>query len=1557
MAIKELDAPDGNFRIWRQDKTQFSPWENRTCDAPTGDLVKCEVWEPIAGTESATEIAFATLDGTIYAAWTTPSGLMVARSEDGAYSFGPPLLVSDKAAGPPAMAVMERTRYIEQYVGGQVLIVFRDKNDDVRILGVSSRQFARAQEDGLRNFVRAVPVHLLDDPGQAIMGSQPSVAALQDGPNGTATAIVSAGFVPARRGTLCPANLVAIRGFDLGGITYDFWNEVRIDHADFNITDGILAPNPNCLLNPVVRPVSTSDSSGRIVMAWSTPEGVQVSVSDKTATRFAAPFRVSDPGNAPFIGLGRPSLFQYDGSVAVAWVGGEFSVNIEPKVVEVADSRRPIVFLPGMMGSYLREGGDELWIGSPTTDRERLHNVPIPAGGYRSKYRGVYASSIIIRDNVLNQQVSDSFTSWHCVTNPLWCIGVAVVAPLVTGAFDIDTSVIVYEPTINHLTTRSGLRLYDGAGDPNRLTTSGCDMAQAASKPQLFAFPYDWRQDIAETSKKLKDFIGCVRRIHPDTDVDILAHSMGGLLARRYVIENPDHHVAHIATVGTPFLGAAKFPYVAFSGDFENLPKILQSHKETRDMVKYFPGAHQLMPSPAYYGMIGGKADKRYWSDSPWPFAENGWDLNGDGESQGVDESGKATTLPYYTFSEFQSTVDAQFISDAHPVANASAFHQYPGQDDWTHDTSGVKYLHFVGIEKRAKTIEQTTVETALKCDTKGISGPTHCVESRRISYVRGPGDGTVPVLSASRMGGQFGSGYENGLPNLDFPPIGPDNLNAPNAKFRFRLGWQDEEASHTGMIQDPEVLDLALAFFAADGGPAAPLAIETTSHALSENTSQQGYQKSLDLRLDGFLKATLVDEQGRKLDLTTGIPEGAYPPPFAEVSGFLNGGNALQISLPSDRGYQLFVYADGTPAAITTTLGYPGQPEQLVRYIDLPLTDGEPGKISISPGDSPTFSRDENRDGVFESPTLPRVTASGTEALDSTGPAIGILREPDDRRISILARDPAGTPELLYSYGDDDYFDYIRPVRPELFFDASVSIVARDGVANRSSRSTATFFVSSSYRPSMQSLPAMPVRFSQAVQVYLPEAATVSRGNIGTGAAHIALETADGTSITCTYRGRGSANPQGWYDVEAGKRIGFVGCTDGSSTQTRFSVRSIALQIETSDWLEETTRIDALFTGDAENGPVPFVAAPADKAVFGVADTIPVSVTVPADAQGQLPEMTVTIDGRPTSATAAIAAVDLLPGPHRLVVRTVNERASGRITDRVFEVRATIDGLIRLFDNANATGAFRDKQPFQQLRRKLDVIRKNPGNAARPLLELVIGGLTEELGRSCTGAAFRLAGRKCSSLDPIWGRKLLAVASDIQATNNIPASRFVALAPIVSVWRYFNRGMVDGFMVVSQYDRVRRKMGLAIQSAINGHSLIELGILDSVLSEVTDNCFVWGAGAPTDFERSAMAMLAETIFNRALIGHDMDQRVDGVYALLQDVVGAFEDQDIQNAELFDSLRRSLTVAGRAIGDRNTFVGRAAIRAFVERLEEATGIEDRTLEQLLDAANAVEEAL
>ena len=203
----------------------------------------------------------------------------------------------------------------------------------------------------------------------------------------------------------------------------------------------------------------------------------------------------------------------------------------------------------------------------------------------------------------------------------------------------------------------------------------------------------------------------------------------------------------------------------------------------------------------------------------------------------------------------------------------------------------------------------------------------------------------------------------------------------------------------------------------------------------------------------------------------------------------------------------------------------------------------------------------------------------------------------------------------------------------------------------------------------------------------------------------------------------------------------------------------------------------------------------------------------------------------------------------------------------------------------------------------------------------------------------------------------MLAVASDIQATNNIPASRFVALAPIVSVWRYFNRGMVDGFMVVSQYDRVRRKMGLAIQSAINGHSLIELGILDSVLSEVTDNCFVWGAGAPTDFERSAMAMLAETIFNRALIGHDMDQRVDGVYALLQDVVGAFEDQDIQNAELFDSLRRSLTVAGRAIGDRNTFVGRAAIRAFVERLEEATGIEDRTLEQLLDAANAVEEAL
>jgi pimeloyl-ACP methyl ester carboxylesterase len=75
----------------------------------------------------------------------------------------------------------------------------------------------------------------------------------------------------------------------------------------------------------------------------------------------------------------------------------------------------------------------------------------------------------------------------------------------------------------------------------------------------LFPFPYEWRNSNAENAKLLHKKIQEIKRQTKRPKVDLVAHSMGGLLAREYI--ESDYYegdVDQLITVGTPHLGAAK---------------------------------------------------------------------------------------------------------------------------------------------------------------------------------------------------------------------------------------------------------------------------------------------------------------------------------------------------------------------------------------------------------------------------------------------------------------------------------------------------------------------------------------------------------------------------------------------------------------------------------------------------------------------------------------------------------------------------------------------------------------------------------------------------------------------------------------------------------------------------------------------------------------------------------------------------------------------------------------------------------------------------------------
>ena len=53
---------------------------------------------------------------------------------------------------------------------------------------------------------------------------------------------------------------------------------------------------------------------------------------------------------------------------------------------------------------------------------------------------------------------------------------------------------------------------------------------------RFYVFSYDWRQDNVESARRLHEFIERIREdyANPDLEVDIIAHSMGGMITRYY---------------------------------------------------------------------------------------------------------------------------------------------------------------------------------------------------------------------------------------------------------------------------------------------------------------------------------------------------------------------------------------------------------------------------------------------------------------------------------------------------------------------------------------------------------------------------------------------------------------------------------------------------------------------------------------------------------------------------------------------------------------------------------------------------------------------------------------------------------------------------------------------------------------------------------------------------------------------------------------------------------------------------------------------------------------
>src|SRR5258708_2954074 len=190
---------------------------------------------------------------------------------------------------------------------------------------------------------------------------------------------------------------------------------------------------------------------------------------------------------------------------------------------------------------------------------------------------------------------------------------------------------------------------------------------------------YDWRKSNSENSAVLKSYVGCIKKFYPNSKINILTHSMGGVLARRYILDNPNgqHGVDKLITIATPWLGVPKAIDVLETGQF-GIPDTVVKQDTLKSLAEFFKSAHEILPARLYFSMSGD------------PFGEKDWDINGD-----------RRLTPSYTYNQFTSLLDnvVQF-QQSKPGATNAVFNDNPGQDDWHLDNSAVKYFHVYGIRR-----------------------------------------------------------------------------------------------------------------------------------------------------------------------------------------------------------------------------------------------------------------------------------------------------------------------------------------------------------------------------------------------------------------------------------------------------------------------------------------------------------------------------------------------------------------------------------------------------------------------------------------------------------------------------------------------------------------------------------------------------------------------------------------------------------------------------------------------------------------------------------------
>jgi len=217
--------------------------------------------------------------------------------------------------------------------------------------------------------------------------------------------------------------------------------------------------------------------------------------------------------------------------------------------------RTPVILIPGIGGSTLSNHGDLIWV-----DLGKLAGSQLP--GFN-----------LLLMNWLRplRLAADGSTPW-------------------LGTYRVEVGDILRQPIV------------DGySGMVRALTNQGYSEGK-----DLRLLPYDWRKDPVLASEQLGRLVDLTLKETGAKQVVIIGHSLGGTIARDYIVRGGGPKVKATISIGTPWLGTP-IAYRALKYGWDMGMRIpianwsLFAPSEVRLLVQNYPSVYTLAPSAAYF--------------------------------------------------------------------------------------------------------------------------------------------------------------------------------------------------------------------------------------------------------------------------------------------------------------------------------------------------------------------------------------------------------------------------------------------------------------------------------------------------------------------------------------------------------------------------------------------------------------------------------------------------------------------------------------------------------------------------------------------------------------------------------------------------------------------------------------------------------------------------------------------------------------------------------------------------------------------------------------------